>query len=121
MGDRSETEGLGDDVNDQIFQVDHLSPAYPGHRGHPAAPVLNDVSFTVERGRALTLVGPSGSGTVIPREVMSLRRESRIDRSSSTTKTMGISALSASQVGRSEKWRRGPGSPSPTGAPCGCR
>jgi phosphonate transport system ATP-binding protein len=45
-----------------IFQVDHLSLAYPGRRGYPAAPILNDVSFTVERGRALTLVGPSGSG-----------------------------------------------------------
>jgi putative ABC transport system ATP-binding protein len=49
-------------VNDPIFQVDHLSLAYPGHRGHPAVPILNDVSFTVGRGRALTLVGPSGSG-----------------------------------------------------------
>jgi putative ABC transport system ATP-binding protein len=49
-------------VNDPIFQVDHLSLAYPGRRGHPAATILNDVSFTVERGRALTLVGPSGSG-----------------------------------------------------------
>jgi putative ABC transport system ATP-binding protein len=49
-------------VNDSIFQVDHLSLAYPGRRGHPEAPILNDVSFAVERGRALTLVGPSGSG-----------------------------------------------------------
>jgi ABC-type multidrug transport system fused ATPase/permease subunit len=49
-------------MNDVIFQVDHLSLAYPGHRGHPATPILNDVSFTVERGRALVLVGPSGSG-----------------------------------------------------------
>jgi len=49
-------------VNDLIFQVDHLSLAYPGRRGQPEAPILNDVSFTVGRGRALTLVGPSGSG-----------------------------------------------------------
>ena len=28
----------------------------------PGAQILEDVSFTVERGRALTLVGPSGSG-----------------------------------------------------------
>ncbi len=49
-------------MNDPIFQVDHLSLAYPGRRGQPEAPILNDVSFTVERGRALTLVGPSGSG-----------------------------------------------------------
>jgi ATP-binding cassette, subfamily B, bacterial len=50
------------DVNAPIFQVDHLSLAYPGQCGHPGAPILDGVSFTVERGRALTLVGPSGSG-----------------------------------------------------------
>jgi ABC-type multidrug transport system fused ATPase/permease subunit len=54
--------GLERDVNGPIFQVDHLSLAYPAYRGHPEAPILHDVSFTVERGRALTLVGPSGSG-----------------------------------------------------------
>src|SRR5882724_4511599 len=49
-------------MNDSLFEVEHLSLAYPGRRGQPAAPILKDVSFTVERGRALTLVGPSGSG-----------------------------------------------------------
>jgi ABC-type transport system involved in cytochrome bd biosynthesis fused ATPase/permease subunit len=48
--------------NDPIFEVDHLWLAYPGGRGHPAVEILNDVSFRVERGHALTLVGPSGSG-----------------------------------------------------------
>jgi len=42
-------------MNHPIFQVDHLSLAYPGRRGHSAAPILNDISFTMERGRALTL------------------------------------------------------------------
>jgi putative ABC transport system ATP-binding protein len=50
------------DVNDPIFQVDHLSLAYLGRRGDSAPAILEDVSFAVERGRALTLVGPSGSG-----------------------------------------------------------
>jgi putative ABC transport system ATP-binding protein len=49
-------------VSDPIFEVGHLSLAYPGRRGQPAATILNDVSFTVERGHALVLVGPSGSG-----------------------------------------------------------
>src|SRR2546430_10325771 len=49
-------------MSDSIFEVDHLSLAYPGSRGGPAPSILDDVSFTVERGRALTLVGPSGSG-----------------------------------------------------------
>ena len=40
-------------MSDSIFEVDHLSLA-------PS--ILDDVSFAVERGRALTLVGPSGSG-----------------------------------------------------------
>lgn len=51
-----------DGVNDPTFEVDHLSLVYAGRRGHPPAPILNDVSFTVERGHVLTLVGPSGSG-----------------------------------------------------------
>src|SRR5881396_3212579 len=49
-------------MSDSNFEVDHLSLAYPGSRGGPAPSILDDVSFTVERGRALTLVGPSGSG-----------------------------------------------------------
>src|SRR2546427_12984603 len=49
-------------MSDSIFEVDHLSLAYPGSRGGPAPSILDAVSFTVERGRALTLVGPSGSG-----------------------------------------------------------
>ena len=43
------------------FDVDHVSVAYPAGRG-PAVPVLHDVSLTVARGAAVTLVGPSGSG-----------------------------------------------------------
>jgi UDP-glucose/iron transport system ATP-binding protein len=49
-------------LNDLILQVDHLSLAYPGRRGDPVPSILEDVSFAVERGRALTLMGPSGSG-----------------------------------------------------------
>jgi len=49
-------------MRDGIFQVQHLSLAYPARRGHPAATILDDVSVDVERGSALTLVGPSGSG-----------------------------------------------------------
>jgi putative ABC transport system ATP-binding protein len=45
-----------------IFQVEHLSLAYPGGRGQPGAQILSDVSVEVERGGALALVGPSGSG-----------------------------------------------------------
>ena len=47
---------------DPVFAVEHLSLAYPARRGQPAAQILNDVSFELERGHALTLVGPSGSG-----------------------------------------------------------
>jgi ABC-type multidrug transport system fused ATPase/permease subunit len=49
-------------VAEPIFEVERLSLVYPGYRGHPGTPILTDVSFSVERGRALTLVGPSGSG-----------------------------------------------------------
>jgi putative ABC transport system ATP-binding protein len=49
-------------MTESIFQVEHLSLAYPAERGHAAAPILHDISFAVVRGQALTLVGPSGSG-----------------------------------------------------------
>jgi UDP-glucose/iron transport system ATP-binding protein len=42
-----------------IFEVEHLGLAYPGP---PVVTILADVSVAVERGGALTLVGPSGSG-----------------------------------------------------------
>jgi putative ABC transport system ATP-binding protein len=48
--------------SDPIFQADHVSLMYPGRRGRPPAVILTDVSVEVERGGALTLVGPSGSG-----------------------------------------------------------
>jgi energy-coupling factor transporter ATP-binding protein EcfA2 len=49
-------------MDDPVFEVEHLSLAYPGRRGQPVTPILKDIPFTVERDRALTLVGPSGSG-----------------------------------------------------------
>ena len=42
--------------------VEHLGLHYPGPRGRPPVVVLRDVSVTVPRGGALTVVGPSGSG-----------------------------------------------------------
>ena len=48
--------------NALMFEVEHLSLDAPGGRDHPAVAILHDISFSVERGRALTLVGPSGSG-----------------------------------------------------------
>ena len=44
------------------FQVEHLSLVYPRRRANIAAAILDDVSFTLEHGHALTLIGPSGSG-----------------------------------------------------------
>jgi putative ABC transport system ATP-binding protein len=49
-------------VTDPVFEVEHLSLTYPGHHKFAAATILNDVSFSLERGRGLTIVGPSGSG-----------------------------------------------------------
>lgn len=49
-------------MNEPIFRVEHLSLAYPRPLGGGAASILDDVSFTIARGDALTLVGPSGSG-----------------------------------------------------------
>lgn len=49
-------------MSELTFLVEHLSLTYPAWQGQPAAPIVKDVSFTVARGQALTLVGPSGSG-----------------------------------------------------------
>src|SRR5215470_5697664 len=49
-------------MHEAIFQVQHLSLAYPARRGQPAATILDDISVDVEHGSALILVGPSGSG-----------------------------------------------------------
>ena len=48
--------------SEPIFAVEHLSLAHPGRRGQPPAQILSDISVDVERGGALILVGPSGSG-----------------------------------------------------------
>jgi len=44
-------------VNEPILQVDDLSFVHAKHRGRSSAPILDDVSITVERVRALALVG----------------------------------------------------------------
>ena len=49
-------------MSEPMFAVERLSLAYPARRGEPAVPILKEVSFSVERGQALTLVGASGSG-----------------------------------------------------------
>ena len=49
-------------MHDTIFQLQHVSLVYPARRGHAAATILDDISVDIERGGALTLVGPSGSG-----------------------------------------------------------
>ena len=45
-----------------VFQVEHVSVVYAKRREVAAVTILSDVSVTVERAGALTLVGPSGSG-----------------------------------------------------------
>ncbi|MGH8745901.1 MAG: ABC transporter ATP-binding protein [Burkholderiales bacterium] len=49
-------------MSEPIIAVEHLSLAYSARRKQAAVPILKDVSFTVECGQTLTLVGPSGSG-----------------------------------------------------------
>jgi len=49
-------------MDDPVFEIEHLSLIYPGRGGQLVAPILMDILFIVGRRRALTLVGPSGSG-----------------------------------------------------------
>jgi len=47
---------------ENIFSVENLALVYPARKGQSSATILADVSLEVERGSALTIVGPSGSG-----------------------------------------------------------
>jgi hypothetical protein len=44
--------GVSQERDRSHLHVEHLSLRYPGRVGHAAAPILNDVSFSLERGRA---------------------------------------------------------------------
>jgi ATP-binding cassette subfamily B protein len=43
-------------------EFEHVGFAYPGAPGQDAVQILDDVSFTVEPGSSVALVGPSGAG-----------------------------------------------------------
>lgn len=43
-------------------EFDRVGFAYPGRDGQPPTAILQDVSFTVEPGASVALVGPSGAG-----------------------------------------------------------
>ncbi|MDW8468937.1 MAG: ABC transporter ATP-binding protein [Burkholderiales bacterium] len=45
-----------------FLQVEGLAKAYPGARGGPGTAVFEDVSFSVERGEFVCLIGHSGCG-----------------------------------------------------------
>lgn len=53
----------GDQPEHPILKVSHLSAGYgPIQNGEPFAKILKDVSFTLERGKNLGVIGESGSG-----------------------------------------------------------
>ena len=57
----------------RILEVEHLSAGYPS--GRTRRQVLEDVSFTLDRGQVLGLVGESGCGkTTLARAILGLHR-----------------------------------------------
>ena len=62
-------------VADLVLEVDHLRKSYPGRGTEVVA--VDDLSFTLGRGRSLAIVGESGSGkTTVARCLLGLERPS---------------------------------------------
>lgn len=79
--DRADAVPLKDCRGAVVF--DHVTFAYDAN-GLDSAPVLKDISFTIEPGQALALVGPSGGGkstiaNLLPRFFDIVRGEIRVD------------------------------------------
>ncbi|MGK2880061.1 MAG: ABC transporter ATP-binding protein [Mycobacterium sp.] len=63
--------------SETVLTVDRLSVEFPGSIGSGAFKAVDDVSFTIERGKTLGLVGESGSGkSTIGRCVAALQKPS---------------------------------------------
>ena len=56
----STSKGRNDEVADVLLQVEHLKQFFPS--GRSVLHAVDDVSFTIERGRTLGVVGESGCG-----------------------------------------------------------
>ncbi len=69
-------------VGERLLEVSELSTAFKTPRG--LARAVNDVSFTLDRGRTLGIVGESGSGkSVLSRSIMGLLPKHNVVRSGS--------------------------------------
>ncbi len=81
-----------------IVEIQNLSKSY--HRGSQIVPVLNDLTFDIEEGEFLALMGPSGSG-----KSTLLNLIAGIDKADSGTIKVGavdITTLNETQLAR---WR----------------
>ena len=71
-------------VGERLLEVSELRTAFKTPRG--LARAVNDVSFTLDRGRTLGIVGESGSGkSVLSRSIMGLLPKHNVVRSGSVT------------------------------------
>jgi peptide/nickel transport system ATP-binding protein len=64
-------------VPERVLEVSGLRYVYPGRRSHPDRVAVDDVSFSLEAGGSLAIVGGSGAGkTTVVRIVAGLQRAS---------------------------------------------
>ena len=81
---------------ENVLEIDRLSVEFPGAIGSAAFKAVDDVTFSIDRGKTLGLVGESGSGkTTIGRCVAALQKPT-----TGTVKILGqdITAMSEKQL-----------------------
>ncbi|MEY2571730.1 MAG: peptide/nickel transport system ATP-binding protein [Acidimicrobiaceae bacterium] len=104
FGRRKQTTTLSAPVSagERLLEVSELRTSFKTPRG--LARAVNDVSFTLDRGRTLGIVGESGSGkSVLARSIMGLLPKHNVERTGSV-RFEGRELIDVSEAGMRDLW-----------------